>query len=295
MTFWFFAVQALLFALLVRRIIPVDAPRAAVPAVPVVPLLLLTAAVAAFAVAGVLADATTALVLAAGGVPLLVWAVRRDAALPAGGLLPKATLHRGSALGAAYLFYFTATAAATGFAVYAPAILQFTAGLNALEAGYVVAIEALACTGCALLVSGGGPRVARLSVRAGAVAIALGTALLMVVMASGSVLAVAVGGGLLGGGFGLSFAFVSQFLMTSLDDAETAAGSAAIGTVRNSGGAVGAALASVAANLNGFAGGLSAGNVGAVAFWVFAMALPLALVGLVAGWRLAGRLGTRAA
>ena len=151
-------------------------------------------------------------------------------------------------------------------------------------------MEALAWTGCALLVSGGGPVVAKWSVRAGAVAIALGTALLLGVMTTGPVAMVAAGGALLGGGFGLSFAFVSQFLMTSLPTAETAAGSAAIGTVRNSGGAVGAALASVAANLNGFAGGLSAGNVDAVAFWVFALALPLALVGLVAAWWLAGRL-----
>ena len=289
-TFWFFAVQALLFGVLVWRIIPKDAPREAAPPVPVVPLLLLTAAITAFAVAGVLADARLAVVLAAVGVPLLVVAVRRDARLPAGGLLPKATLQRGSALGAAYVFYFTATAAATGFAVYAPAILQFTAGLNALEAGYVVAVEALAWTGLALLVSGGGPDVARRSVRAGAVMVAAGTALLLVVMASGSVAWAALGGGLLGGGFGLSFAFVSQFLMTSLPEGETAAGSAAIGTVRNSGGAVGAALASVAANLNGFAGGLNAGNVAPVAFWVFALALPLALVGLVAAWRLAGRM-----
>ena len=45
---------------------------------------------------------------------------------------------------------------------------------------------------------------------------------------------------------------------------------------------MGAALASVAANLNGFAGGLSAGNADAVAFWVFATALPLAVVRLLA-------------
>jgi MFS family permease len=291
-TFWFFAVQALVFAILVRRIIPADGRREPAPAIPVVPLLLLTAAVAAFAVAGVIADGGAALLLAATGVPLIVWAVRRDATLQAGGLLPRTTLDRGSPLGAAYLFYFAATAAATGFSVYAPAILQFTAGLSALQAGYVVAVEALAWTGCALLVSGGGPAVARRSVRAGAAAIALGTALLLVVMASGSVVPVAIGGGLLGGGFGLSFAFVSQFVMTSLPDGETASGSAAISTVRNSGGAVGAALASVAANLNGFAGGLSAGNVGPVSFWVFAIALPLALVGLAAAWRLAARLTT---
>ncbi len=292
-TFWFFAVQALLFALLVWRIIPADAPHETAPPVPVVPLLLLSAGVAAFAVAGVIADPRSALLLAAVGVPLLVWAVRRDhhdALRRGGGLLPVSTLDRGSPLGAAYLFYFTATAAATGFSVYAPAILQFTAGLNALEAGYVVAVEALAWTGCALLVSGGGPETARWSIRAGAAAIALGTVLLMAVMASGQVLAVAIGGGLLGGGFGLSFAFVSQFLMTSLADGETASGSAAIGTVRNSGGAVGAALASVAANLNGFAGGLSDGNVSAVSFWVFALAVPLAGVALVAAWRFSGRM-----
>ena len=288
-TFWFFAGQALLFMVLVWRIIPADTDREAALPVPVAPLVLLGAAVAAFAVAGIVADGRAALLLAAIGGPLLGCAVWRDAALPAGGLLPKGTLARDSPFGAAYLFYFTAAAAATGFAVYPPAILQFTAGLSALQAGYVVATEALAWTGCALLVSGGGPLVAKWSIRAGAVAIALGTALLLGVMATGPVVIVAAGGALLGAGFGLSFAFVSQFLMTSLPPAESAAGSAAIGTARNNGGAVGAALAGVAANLNGFSGGLKASNVDAVAFWVFALALPLALVGLVAAWWLAGR------
>jgi hypothetical protein len=75
--------------------------------------------------------------------------------------------------------------------------------------------------------------------------------------------------------------------MTSLPEAERESGSAAISAVRNTGGAVGASLASIAANFTGFADGLDAGNVGAVSAAIFGVAIPLAAIGVWSAFRLA--------
>jgi MFS family permease len=284
-TFWFFAAQALVFTLLVMWLVPAAPPTGETRKPPVVPLLLLTIGVTAMAVAGVTRNVPFAVVLLGIGLAFGGAAIWRDRRIP-GGLLPADASRLGTPLGAAYGYYFSATAAAVGFAVYTPAILQFTNGLSALEAGYLVAVEALAWTGCALLVSGS-PERRRLWVRIGAVCIAAGVVLLAMMMASANLLAAAVGGALLGGGFGLSFSFVSQNVMTSLPEAERESGSAAISAVRNTGGAVGASLASIAANFTGFADGLDAGNVGAVSAAIFGVAIPLAAIGVWSAFRLA--------
>lgn len=285
-TFWFFAAQALVFTLLVMRLVPAAPPSRQAGAIPVLPLLLLTIGISAMAVAGVTSGAPLAAFLLATGLGFCAVAVWRDARVP-GGLLPVDASRIGTPLGTAYAYYFTATAASIGFAVYAPAILQFTNRLSALQAGYLVAIEALAWTGCALLVASADAARSRMWIRLGAACIAAGVVLLAATMASGHLVLVAIGGALLGGGFGLSFSFVSQNVMITLPDAERESGSAAISAVRNTGGAVGASLASIAANFTGFANGLEASNVAGISFAVFAVAIPLAAIGVWSAFRLA--------
>ena len=277
--FVMFAVQAVLFAGAALVLVPRAAPPEAPARVPVRPLLLLTLAVLLMSSAALAAQALPALALLAAGMVLLWAAVIIDRREPAG-LLPRDGSRPRTALGAAYAAFFTATAAATGFSVYGPAILLVTNGLSALEAGYVIAVEALAWTGVALLVARASGERAQQLIIGGIAMIAVAVALLAVVMASGQLVLVLVAGALLGGGFGMSYAFISRDIMVSLSDAERATGSGAINAVRNAGGAAGAAMAAVAANLTGFASGPSAANVGGAGFWIFASALPLALLAL---------------
>lgn len=56
--------------------------------------------------------------------------------------------------------------------------------------------------------------------------------------------------------------------------------------VRQTGSAVGAALAGVAANAVGFGEGLTDASARSAAFWVFVAATPLAIGGVIAAWRL---------
>ena len=283
--FWLFAGQALLFTGASFFLIPAAAARGERGTLPAATLALLAIGIGAVATAGVVTSLVSSILLAAAGTFLLLLAVILDRA-SANGLLPRRSGDADFPLGAAYVTYFATTAAGTAFALYAPAMLQFSEGLSALEAGYVVAVEALAWTVAALCVAGAGaPWRSRLIV-AGATCILAGETAVTLLMDSGSLAAVTAAGALLGGGFGLSYSFISQRVIGSLGDFGRARGSAAIGAVRNAGGALGAALAGIAANAAGFGQGLSGDNFRLVAWGAFGIGIPFALAGLVAAIRL---------
>lgn len=284
--FWLFAGQAALFALAAARLIPASGPRERSGGVPVVQLVLIALGITALASAGLETEVALGAALVVAGLALLAFALLRDRRASAR-LLPARAADLGGILGAAYATFFVMTAASMGYGVYAPAILQFTNGLSATEAGYVVAVEAAAWTVAALAVSNVEDRGRRALIIVGTALVPLATMLLAGVLASGIIPLVVLGGAMLGAGFGLSYSFISRLVMTNLDEAERATGSAAINSVRNAGGAAGAAIASVAANFAGFADGPSAANVGGTGFWVMAVAVPLGVIGLLAGLRLA--------
>jgi len=281
--FWLFAGQALLFTAAAWTLIPAGADRSGGGRLPAGALLLLALGISAVATAGVVASLTLSILLAAAGIALLLAALALDRAGPES-LIPR---RRGPfPLGTAYLTYFATTAAATAFALYAPVMLQFSAGLSALEAGYVVAIEALAWTAASLSVSGAGEAWRGRLIVAGAAAILAGVTGVAVLMDGGSLAAIAAAGALLGAGFGLSYSFLGQRVIGSFDDAGRARGASAIGAVRNAGGALGAALAGIAANAAGFGQGLSQANFSLVAWGAFGIGIPFALAGLIGAVRL---------
>jgi hypothetical protein len=219
------------------------------------------------------------------GLAILAAMVAFDARAPVR-LLPRGSASLATTPGAAYATMFLLTAASMGFAVYGPAILQTLRGYSALFAGYVVAIEALAWTGFALAVThltGAWP--ARM-IRLGAVFVTAGLAVCALAFAHGPFWAVVLGGTLLGGGFGLSWSFMAQQVIVALPGEERAIGAAGTTTVRLTGSAAGAAVAAVIANLLGFAKGLTPEAAEAASLWVFAVATPIAALGIWTAWRL---------
>ncbi|HEX8641329.1 MAG TPA: MFS transporter [Allosphingosinicella sp.] len=283
--FWLFAAQAGLFTAAAAFLIPSEAARTDGTSLPARPLVLLGAGIVALASAGVMAEAGRATLVAAIGIALLAGAILDDSGRSTR-VLPKQASSPFFPLRAAYLTYFASSAAGVGFALYGPALLQFSSGLSALEAGYVVAAEALAWTAAALAVAGAGEEWRSRLIVAGTAAILGGTVALTLVTPTGSLIAIAAAGALLGAGFGLCYAFISRRVIGAFDEAGRARGSSAIGVVRNAGGAVGAALAGVAANAAGFASGVNAANFASVAAAAFAIAIPFAAVGLLAALRL---------
>ena len=283
--FWLFAAQAVLFSMAAARLVPPSERRPGEGGLPLIQITLIILGVSGLSSAGVIDSGVTQLILIPVSIVLLAIAVIYDRTARAR-LLPRTATRFGTLIGAAYATYFLLLAGEVGFAIYAPAILQFTHGLSATQAGYVVAVEALAWTIAALAVAGSGEQWRRRWIVIGAACVPVSLILLSLVLAGPILLLVIMGGALLGAGFGLSYSFISRAVMASLDEDERATGSAGIGAVRDAGAATGAAIAGIAANLVGFADGLTAESVAQTAFWVCAIGIPLALLGLVTALRL---------
>ena len=284
--FWLFAAQAILFSLATARLVPSSERKIGEGGLPVAQIALIVIGISALSAAGVIESRIVQMILVPASLGLLAIAVIVDRNAKAR-LLPRTAARFDTLIGAAYATYFLLLAGEVGFAVYAPAILQFTNGLSATQAGYVVAVEALAWTGAALAVAGAGARWRRRWIVIGAACVPAALAVLSFVLASGMLIAVIAAGALLGAGFGLSYSFISRAVMASLDEDERATGSAGIGAVRDAGAATGAAIAGIAASLTGFADGLTPESVAQAGFWICAIGVPLALLGLFTASRLA--------
>ena len=282
--FWFFALQAGGLALAALKLFPREAGQAGA-AVAWPQLGMIASAVCAIGYADVAGGALGAALMTTLGVALLIAMVRYDASARVR-LLPAGASDLGAVAGAGFATMFLLTAASMGYAVYGPQVLQTLRGYSALFAGYVVAVESLAWTAAALPISHLEGRWPARLIRAGAVCVLVSLAICAAAFGGGPLAAVLAGGALLGAGFGLSWAFLAQKIITSLPENERAIGAAGITTVRLTGAATGAAMAAVVANLLGFDQGVTAPDARAVSVWVFVAAAPLAALGVWTAWRL---------
>ena len=284
--FWFFAIQSVGVAWAAYLMLPRAEREGDANAGVAWPQLgLIAAGVVAIGLADLAQDFARSAALTAGGVALLMAMVWLDGRSQVR-LLPRGSGSMGSIPGAGFATMFLLTVASMGFAIYGPAILQTLAGLSALTAGYVVAVESVAWTALGLSVAHlTGPWPVRM-IRLGAVVATVGVLSSAFAFPAGAVAGVVAAGVFLGGGFGLSWAFMSQRILASLEGEERAIGAAAMTTVRLTGSAVGAAAAGAVANLAGFSAGLSEASARAAGLWVFASILPVALAGVWAAWRL---------
>ncbi|HEY3695335.1 MFS transporter [Phenylobacterium sp.] len=288
--FWMFAGQAAAFSAAALWLTPRAGRRdSSAAGVPLAQLGLLAAGVAALAVSGLKGGAGSAIGLGAAGLAFLWAAVRLDARSPVR-LFPREAGALATPVGAGFAAIFTSTAASMGLSIYGPAVLQTLRGLSPLAAGYVVGAEALGWTLIALLVANAQDPWRDRCVRLGAVCVAVSAAVLAWALRDGPLWSVIAASTLMGAGFGLSWSFISQRMLTLLPDAERAVGASSLVAVRQTGSAAGAALAGAAANLAGASADVfTRPTAEAVAVWVFAASVPPALLGVWASWRLTRR------
>ena len=287
--FWLFAGQAVLFSIAAPFLLKSDVAPDHAPGIPWGQLGVLSFGVTAIAVADITRMPLLAGALVVGGLAILALVFRLDRGSRVR-LLPHRAGDLRTVVGTGYLAIFASTAAAMPITVYGPAILQQLRGLTPIEAGYAIAAEACMWTVMAFAVSGAvsGSSADRAWIRRGALCIFIGVAMLALVTRSAPLALVCIAAGMMGAGFGLSTAFTNQRIMSALADEDRAIGSSALIAVRQTGGAVGAAIAGVAANVVGFGTGLTDATASAAAVWVFVPAIPLALAALWASWRLTG-------
>lgn len=285
--FWLFAVQALLFAVAAPWLLKGTSTTTSKTGVPWLQLAVLAASVGAIAVADIFGAPFIALALVAVGFGLLWLMLWIDDRAPVR-LLPHRAGDPRTVVGAGYAAMFALMGATMGLSVYGPAILQETRGLSPLWAGYAVAAEALAWTTAGIAVAGAtGPWPDRW-VRVGALCVLASVVVLALALPGAPLVFVIAGAALMGAGLGLSSAFMNRRVIAALSVEDKAIGGGAIMAARQTGSAAGAAIAGVTANLVGFGAGLTLATAQSTAVWVFVTAIPLALAGTLAAFRLTG-------
>ncbi len=283
--FWFFVVQAVIFVGAVLVMVP-SAPKAADGGrIPGRQLALLTVGVTLIAAAGVVPSQVTAAVCAVFGT-LAMAAMLLVNTRTADRLLPRAAGNLATATGLGLMVIFFCEAATVGFSVYGPTFIQVLHGARPLLSGYVIGGIAAGWTAFSFVVAGLKPKHEGLAIRIGAVVIAAGVAWGAFEMVHGSLAGITLSMITLGSGFGICWAFLAKRVIGGAPLDEQPLASAAVPTTQLIGGATGAAAAGALANALGFAHGVEPANGLAHGLWLFYAFLPLAIVGLLAAWRL---------
>ena len=292
--FWLFAGQALLFTSIAPLLLR-DAPGTAEPpGIPWRQLGLLALAMGAVGLADASDRPAAALILTGVGLLLLIAMVRMDGRARIR-LLPAGSGDIRSPTGAGYAALFALTATPIGFMIYGPAILQTMRGLTPLWAGYVIGAHAMAWTMAAFAVAGVGEAAGGRWIRLGTLLILGGLVGLALGMRAMPLAWIVASAAMMGAGFGFSSSLMNRRLLAVLAQEDRVIGSSALIASRETGGAIGAAIAGVTANLAGFREGLTLASSSAAALWIFITALPLAAAGVCWAWRLAAEEARRRA
>lgn len=284
--FWLFAGQALLFCMAAPWLLAGTAPPRRGGSVPVRQLAVLAAGVGLVALADIARSPWLTVAMVLLGMAVLAGMLRLDRRARVR-LLPHGAGDPRTPIGAGYGAMFALMAAAMGLTVYGPALLQILHGLSPLWAGYVIAAQAMAWTLAAFAVAGvdgGAPE--RRCIRIGGILIGAGVLAMMLTLPGAPLAAVVLSAVVMGVGFGLSSSLMNRRILGMLEGDDRATGASAFIAVRQSGGAVGAAVAGAAANAAGFGMAPGVASAQAASTWVFATGLPFALLGAWAAWRL---------
>lgn len=285
--FWVFAIQGLIFVVATLAMVARQPPRAAGPDAPPVAwsqLAALTASVTLIALAGVVGSPWLAAGMGLAGLAALAWMIAVNSRTN-GALLPRAISDLAGRAAAGYLMIFAFEAAAIGFSVYGPAMIQVMHQASPLVAGYVVTAIAGGWTVVALAVAGVQNRDG-LMIRLGSTVILAGIVFSAWALPRGGLWTIVVGMAAIGAGFGLSWAFATRRILTGLDEEQQALASSAVPTAQLIGGAVGSAAAGAIANALGFAGGIDPATAPVNGLWLFGAFLPVAVLGWWGAWRL---------
>ncbi|WP_201722722.1 MFS transporter [Caulobacter sp. BP25] len=286
--FWMFVIQAAIFIGAVMVMLPAERREAGSGRIPGRQLVLLTVGVSLIGAAGVVASPRLAILLALGGL-LGMAAMLAVNAKTHDRLLPKSAADLSTATGLGLLTIFATEAAVIGFTVYGPAFIQARHGASPLLAGYVVGAIAAGWTTCAILVGKVPAQKDGVLVRAGAVVILLGALASAWATPRGTLVETALAFAVLGAGFGLCHAFIARRTIGGAPADEQAMASGAVPTSQLIGGAIGAAGAGALANLLGFSHGMDPSLAYSQGPLLFAAFAPLAIMGVLAAWRLGRR------
>jgi len=245
-------------------------------------LAVLSAGVVAIAAAGIDPAPVKSSLLIAAGIGLLAMFLHLDGRYGANRLLPVRPLDLRHGVGAALLFVFCFAAATVALGIYGPVLMTTLYGISALTAGYILALSSIGWSLTAIISANAAERHDPKLIAAGMTVVTLSIAGLAYAMPSGPVWLIAVFATLEGAGFGLTWTFMLRRATRFAEGAEKDRLASAIPTIQRLGYATGAAAIGIVANTFGFSDVLDKPTAETVAFWVFALSLPVAALGAVA-------------
>lgn len=206
-----------------------------------------------------------------------------------GHILPPAIRKRGSIVRDSLLMTFALSASTISFTIFGPVLLRVLHQLSALETGYVIALESIGWSVASIGLANQPEHRERMIIRAGASLVFIGLLGFAASMVSGPVWIICVFAILQGAGFGMFWSFLIRRLVESVDEDDRAIAAASIPLVQRIAYALGAAIAGLVANSAGFSDGLSVQTSQIVAIWVFVAFIPLATIGVFAGFKVSAK------
>jgi MFS family permease len=277
--------MAVILVVVALRALPLSATSGASARVPGLRVLLICVAIAGMSLMAIAPGVPAKILLLAGAIAALMVTLRIDRRAPQP-LLPTDAFSFGSLTGVGLWLCLLVAIAYSPLQIFVAIFLQSLHGLDPLEAGYMVAGASFGWTGMSLIVAGTpADRSDRLLI-AGPLMMAvglLGVALLMPLKPAPVVFPAIA---LVGAGIGSCWAFVAQRVMSGARAGEENLAASSLATVQQTGFALGAALAGLAANAAGLSAGLTRTDVAEAAFWVPMSFVLAALAGIAAGLRL---------
>ena len=277
--------MVLAFMLLVRLNIPHRGIALPIPSLAVARLLGVGLAVLLLSLAAIEPFLWMRAVSTLASVALLAVLVRRDGRAP-NRLLPAGAFSWGSPLGLAFWVVLLMPAASTGPATYAILMLERIWGFGPLTASILGAAPYITWSLIGVAASRIPPRLSSACLWAGPMLVAGGLGIgvaAMALVSLGLLLAALV---CIGIGYGLSWGFLSQAIMTRASPGDRDRASAMLPTVLSTGLAIGAALGGLGANSAGLTDQSSPATVAEAGLFCFVLAVVIGLGTVAAGLRL---------
>jgi MFS family permease len=274
----------LAFAALVAAVVPRKAAGGKPASLPLARLSGIAAGIMLVAVAGLTASPVHMMIVLAGAAAILVRVFVADRASPHR-LFPSDAFSPRSTVGAALWVVLLMPLAQACSPVYLPLLLQHLWGYGPTVAGAFAAVTALAWSGAALVVAIlRGTALPQSMIRLGPVMVAAGLAGAAIAVPQGLHALLALCQIIIGAGFGVSWAFLSQAVMTHARPGESDAASGLLPTAQAAGYAIGAAVSGLVAQSAGLSNALDPPVLARAGFWIFGTGAGLAAVAVIFGF-----------
>lgn len=284
--FFFVAAAAGLLAVAAAAVLTPDRPQhASTPVYPLARLGLLALSIVAMSVAQVTSNASGKALLILLSVGSAAWMLRLDRVSRAP-LFPSGAFSWRGVIGPGLWMTLLLAISNDPFPIYGPLFLQQLHHLDPLQAGYLVALEALSWTIVALIVAGFSRRSASALIVAGPLVMGAGLLAIAFVMPAGTIVGLLLPIFCAGAGIGSCWAFMAQRVMAAATPEETDITASAVPTVQLFGLAFGGAVAGLIANVVGYSEGLTVDNTRVAAFWVPASFVIVTIGASMAGLRM---------